>query len=499
MKLRSKILIGAGICLIAPALFFGGYAAWTQQQVQAMRRQLRAEGCKIELSEFKDSFSPDAIARGEAVLNADIGTGSVMDTDIRAPVYVAANTFRMQTSNSVVVAWQEEFYAGPKKRSPWPAVRQTLEKHRLALRAASAALMDGPIAFRQVEGQDERRPWNDQLPSAAKTFGVSLLCNLYYGERADAWTNLLALTRMVTQCELEPSNHRQRTYFQLMPIAYVATWHTLQDHAWSDQQLAALQGEWSRVNFFDQLPASVEYDRAIHGLVFEALRRPDHNEDGFTLRELLKEPKYIPRVLKEDVSMAWYRWARSYDDEHDLLLFFRDRELDLRRAIEAPTLIAMLPLRSVTNAPIFISRYDPNSPVRTSSEFYFFESRGAKLVGSLGFAVDCEIRRRILMTAIALERFKLRTGAYPKGLSELTNAESKIFIDFIDGKSLRYTQTSSGEFLLYSIGLDRVDDGGNGLGFGTNGIARSIRSGIPRNFDIIWPIPAHLPKQKLKQ
>ena len=499
MKLSSKILIGAGICLVGPALFFGGYAAWTRQEVQITRRQLRADGFKIYLSEFKASFAPEAIARGEAVLSADIGTGSVLQTDIRAPVYMAANTFRMETTNSVVVPWQEEFYSGPKKRSPWPAVRQTLEKHRLEVGAATAALMDGPIAFRQVEGREEKRPWSDQFPFAAKTFGVSVLCNLYYGERADAWTNLLALTRMVTQCELEPINHRQRTYFQLMPMAYVATWAALQDHGWSDQQLAALNAEWSRVNFFDQLPASVAYDRAIHGPVFEDLRRPKHNEDGVTLRELLKEPKYIPRVLKEDVHMAWYRWARSYDDEHDLLLFFRDRELDLRRAIEAPTLLAMLPLPSVTNSPIFISRYGPNSPVRTSSEFYFFQSRGDKVVGSLGFAIDAEIRRRILLTTIALERFKLRTGAYPKQLRELTNVEPKIVLDFVDGQPLRYRQTSGGEFLLYSIGLDCVDDGGNGLGFGTNGIARSIRSGIPKNFDIIWPLPAHFPKPELKE
>jgi hypothetical protein len=493
MKFVSKIALATVIGVAASAVVCGGYVAWKRHAVQATRRQLHAEGFKIDLSEFRGAFAPEAIARGEAVLNADIGTESVMSADIRAPVYVAANTFRMETTNSVVVPWREEFYAGPKKRSPWPAVRQTVEKHRIALAAATAALIEGPVAFRQgAEGEQEKRPWSDQLPFAAKTFGVSVLCNLYYRERADAWTNLLALTHLVTRCQLEAVNHKQRTYFQLMPIAYVATWHALQDHGWSDEQLAALQAEWSQVDFFHELPASAGYERAMMAPIFEQLRGPEPDEEGRSLRDLLKQPKHIPGVIAEDARMAWYRWARSYDDERALLLFFRDREIDLRRACEAPTLIAMQSLRSVTNAPVFKSPYAPNARVTLSSEFYFFESRNGKLVGALGFAADAEIRRRILITAIALERFKLRTGAYPKQLSELTNVDRKVLIDFVDGQSLRYRRTASGEFLLYSVGLDLFDDGGNGLGFGTNGIARSIRSGIPKNFDILWPLPADL-------
>src|SRR3954470_8406382 len=145
MKLRSRMLIGAIVCVVAPGLAFAGYAAYKRRELQATRQQLVAEGFKTELSQFEIACSPEANARGEAILKADFGIASTLESNICAPVYHAAGGLRMETSNSVVVPWKEEFFAGPKKRSPWPAVHQTLEKHRLALEAATAALMEGPI------------------------------------------------------------------------------------------------------------------------------------------------------------------------------------------------------------------------------------------------------------------------------------------------------------------------------------------------------------------
>jgi hypothetical protein len=78
-----------------------------------------------------------------------------------------------------------------------------------------------------------------------------------------------------------------------------------------------------------------------------------------------------------------------------------------------------------------------------------------------GKAAHGEGQRRIIVAAIALERFRARYGSYPATLSKLAPEFVKEEpIDFMDGKPLRYRLSDDGRYLLYSVGLDCVDDGG---------------------------------------
>ena len=68
--------------------------------------------------------------------------------------------------------------------------------------------------------------------------------------------------------------------------------------------------------------------------------------------------------------------------------------------------------------------------------------------------VDCE------MVAIAIERYQLKNGKLPNTLGELAPTFiDKIPTDVIDGKPIRYIQKDGG-YILYSIGYNKVDDGG---------------------------------------
>ena len=89
-------------------------------------------------------------------------------------------------------------------------------------------------------------------------------------------------------------------------------------------------------------------------------------------------------------------------------------------------------------------------------------------VGEDGFQMlakrmsDAENARRMTVTAIALKRFRLRHGKYPAQLRELVpEFLPRPPIDLMDGKPLRYRQRDDGTFLLYSVGEDGKDDGGD--------------------------------------
>jgi hypothetical protein len=63
--------------------------------------------------------------------------------------------------------------------------------------------------------------------------------------------------------------------------------------------------------------------------------------------------------------------------------------------------------------------------------------------------------------ACALERYRLAHGEYPEKLDALApQFVEKLPHDVINGQPLHYRRTNDGKFLLYSIGWNETDDGG---------------------------------------
>jgi hypothetical protein len=76
--------------------------------------------------------------------------------------------------------------------------------------------------------------------------------------------------------------------------------------------------------------------------------------------------------------------------------------------------------------------------------------------------MTAETCRRITFTAIALQRFKLAHAHFPDHLTDLVpQFLPTVPNDPVDGRPLRYRLKPDGTFLLYSVGENRVDDGGN--------------------------------------
>jgi hypothetical protein len=112
----------------------------------------------------------------------------------------------------------------------------------------------------------------------------------------------------------------------------------------------------------------------------------------------------------------------------------------------------------------------------------------------LSRAAEAEAERRIIVTAIALERFAIKNKTYPKSLAEIVPEYLRtVPVDFMDGKELRYRRLEDGRYLLYSVGLDCVDDGGemrsaamvySRRGFSGNDF--QFRASV----DVVWPLRA---------
>jgi len=173
-----------------------------------------------------------------------------------------------------------------------------------------------------------------------------------------------------------------------------------------------------------------------------------------------------------------------------------DREAEAQNAFQCKSWVEMRQLPGVTNDIFFISRFSrvysgAQAAIRlrhTASAFL------GQRTGLLASAAEAEARRRVILTAIAVERFHVRHGAYPKSVAELAPKLVKTTpTDFIDGQPLRYSLTGNGHFLLYSIGLGCIDDGGKmpSSRHGRFAMPQSPRGGgaAPQS-DIVWPVPA---------
>ncbi|HUE36219.1 MAG TPA: hypothetical protein VMO20_02420, partial [Candidatus Acidoferrum sp.] len=86
-------------------------------------------------------------------------------------------------------------------------------------------------------------------------------------------------------------------------------------------------------------------------------------------------------------------------------------------------------------------------------------------------------------TATELERFRLAHAEFPDLLDALTpQFMQQVPHDIINGQPLHYSRTSDGQFVLYSVGWNEVDDGGR--------VVTSKSGTVDRNRgDWVWRYP----------
>jgi hypothetical protein len=91
----------------------------------------------------------------------------------------------------------------------------------------------------------------------------------------------------------------------------------------------------------------------------------------------------------------------------------------------------------------------------------------------------------MVIAAIALERYRLAQHAYPKGLRDLVPEFLRdVPVDYMDGHDIRYRLNANGSFLLYSVGEDGVDNGGDATPVEGKNV------GFLNGRDWVWPRPA---------
>lgn len=246
-----------------------------QRTLEQTRRELQEQGFKTDLTNFDFSTSPELQA-WEVILISTVTNRHVTHfldhPDLMEPT----------DSNKVIVVWEQNSL---RRQSPswpdasyeltWEDFRQAINQREPQIDAACAAMLSGPIQFDldASEGNYMKLPHLALLKDLTQTLNDRAMLALHDGNRAAAWTNLMAATRLVTAWNPEPAEVSHRLRFDDAKLVFKATWQVLQTNCWTDDQLLRLQREWEQADFLSRLPEIPAFQRASDFQLLIAMRR----------------------------------------------------------------------------------------------------------------------------------------------------------------------------------------------------------------------------------
>ena len=342
------------------------------------------------------------------------------------------------------------------------------------------------------------------MKAAALLFDHATMQALYTNDFQEAFLNAGGGADLVRLYANEPMEISVLIRIACAGIAVAVTWEGLQRADWSDQQLAALQAKWEGMEFFANMDRVMGAER-VFGIAGMADARkatnaaqldpfgflsgaPTNTSFGDWMGELFKNPGSALKDVYERYPKFWM-WKSSWSYEEELCgLQMNTAVVEMCRRIKtvgycAPSLAEL----STQTSNIFLAY------PKAESHFLggYYAVKGA-LERGLVKAAQAECSRRLLITAIALQRYHLRHSAWPDTLDQLVpDFLAQVPSDFMDGKPLRYKPVKDGRYLLYSVGENGIDDGGDGSPpLPVAGVMPSTTIRFLGMRDLVWPQPA---------
>lgn len=320
------------------------------------------------------------------------------------------------------------------------------------------------------------------LRSAAQWLMGAALSEVRQGRLEEASQDLAALGASGKVDREEYSLVAQMIRVAVTGLGSLALWEALQAPGWSDAQLARLQAGLEDNDLLDGLEKGLLGERVM-GAEFATLLR--QNPAGFH-RYLVASQ--VPRarlqaIVEDGLLLPIYRLTKA-DGDGLLQLKTMQSCLELVRRLRAGQPWPKLKAQSATPASPASPAGSRFQPFRLSvSTFILFNSTVVRnnFTRATETTVKGETYRQMTLAALALKRYQLRHGRLPPDLAalapEFLPAAPR---DPMSGNSLLYRLRPDGSFLLYSVGVDGKDDGGDAQP-GSGG------PGFWEGRDAVWP------------
>jgi len=454
------VLLGAAFLVFQKVRWFG------HRELAAYIAELRANGEKVTFQELVATLSPhtnDSFIKLTNLL-MKLGPPPVDIQDLRMARFGENGRARPLCSSDF----------------PWTATTNGASHGswtELSGRIADASRMLGEISRLLERPSPNLGPWTNcfdrpmcwpEKRRAADWLACAVLVDLRNDRRDAALADIQALAGLANIHREEFTMANQMGRAIIGETGLDLTWEALQRSGWSEEQLSAMQRCWETHDFLAALETAMEGERC-SPLEMIAICRNEGRAAGIKFKNLQHKGVYqihVATVMANDALYAlrhlhtevgFTRQLRQGQSFSDILKSFRELDERLEKKFRSPTRIFYL------ISAIAIPDYKK----------------------AFARAVKAEAARRLAITAIALRRYELKHGNPAPDLASLVpEFLSRVPRDCMDGQSLKYRTNPDGSVLLYSVGEDGEDDGGNPASR-QPGLASSLREGR----DMVWPLP----------
>jgi len=286
-----------------------------------------------------------------------------------------------------------------------------------------------------------------------------------------AVANVQAILRLANMTNKQPVLISSLITASLLGIAQNLTWEWMQSSAVTDPDLEILRKEWAEVRITPTLIPVWRLERA--------MAMPYFQSPSFSIFTAVapfsSTPTFsaLPKSLDELFSMGgFFVWATIY------------RHADEKQFLENyQTLIDLAPTDPFTGP--WTPALETSRKMQTQLNSSGIERLFSRMVlpaveNTTSRIISTQAMVHLTVTALALQRYKLAHGNYPKSLTDLVpEFLPALPFDPFDGNTLRYQPLSTGGYLLYAIGPDGADDNGDAT--------KPKRRGPLEGKDIVWP------------
>ena len=318
--------------------------------------------------------------------------------------------------------------------------------------------------------------------------------DLHQGRLDAALQNLEALAGLARMERDEPTLVAQMIRVAVTGLGLAATWEALQAPGWTEAQLERLQKAWEPVDLVAAVERGFVGERAGGCEIFAHLRRSGGPQAATLFRPFISGgsssvPWTFAEVWADYVYLPAYKLTSIDADE---LFYLRNMEgsLEALRCLKAH--------RPWSEARERMSQVVTNvqSIALSPRKFRYLLSTIA-IPNSLkagGTAVNAETERQMTLAAIALQRYQLRHGKLPSSLEALVpEFLTAVPYDYLSARPLCYRLKNDGGYVLYSVGVDGKDDGGDPTP------RPGCAPGLWEGKDAVWPSPVAEPGEPAPQ
>jgi hypothetical protein len=500
MSRRLKILTGVGIALGLAILLPIVHHYQLRFAVEKYIAELKAKGEPMELTQVIPPPTPSEQNGVPLVMNA-LTNLATKYLDIDNVQTNPPQAMRGILPGKAIVGWQQPNlngwpeYNGFTGTNTWTDLGRQLAAAKSDLNSFQS-LTNHPVLDFNLDYQNLRLSHLGWLKISAQWLSVAALYDLHQGNPKNAYTDVRSILAVVKGETDERPTISQLVRIAIAAIGASATWEILQKPNVTDDDLAQLQQPWQSLEFITPLESSMLFERFSLLQSYSENRASTENFDkmwGYSYAPdapVALDLDQIGMPIRRSLSLRkWdelrWRWFWSYQDE---LFGLKSLQVVIDAGRTAETNKSFQSVQSFTSTnliPLNAKRHSVN-PMNGLRENSYANSLNAVLRKAL----IIDTARNVVVSAIALKRYELRHHQFPATLDELTPDLLKaVPIDCMDGQPLRYRLNADGTFLLYSVGENGVDDGGNPA------LEKGVESSNfnwqnPHALDWVWPQPA---------